>query len=388
MRKLIFMLLLGVFAACSKEDALTPTEVKNWYVITPTENMDEVDGMIYNLYEKYGKAVFYEDTIGSEDRGWKDENGNPKLYYEVLRLDYDMTELNDIVHKITYNPVDISTPEKKSAMLPLLKLLGEKLLSWVDGAEVFIPAILIVQDIERGKKPLYVHRGFGVLGFAMNGYEQSNPDSLFQRVFLHEVCYSALQEKLTTFHELVTGAFESGTSVSPAIAKECWGVNYETFVPSYTTWLTVNNMQSYMDMKILYQQKKEVALEWLERDDLSESERKKWENEVTLANNIIATMDKQLANYDEYKTNLERYCPENFGLLGLKSSKVSGKTVYYVPTKEEDFSAYLDALLDYDDAEFREKYKGYPVVEARYVLMKYVLQNAGFDLEKIKSGMK
>ena len=155
MKKLIYILLIGVFAACSKEeDALTPTEVKNWYVITPTENMDEVDEAIYNLYEKYDKAVFYKDTIGSEDRGWKDENGDPKPYYEVLRLSYDMTELDNIQTKITYNLVDVSTPESKNAMLPLLTLMDEKLFSWIDGAEVFVPAILIVQDMERSKKPL------------------------------------------------------------------------------------------------------------------------------------------------------------------------------------------------------------------------------------------
>ena len=46
MRKLIYILLIGVFIACSEEETLTPMEVKNWYVITPTENMDEVDDMI------------------------------------------------------------------------------------------------------------------------------------------------------------------------------------------------------------------------------------------------------------------------------------------------------------------------------------------------------
>ncbi|MCQ4872969.1 hypothetical protein [Butyricimonas paravirosa] len=386
MKRLIYILLLGVFAACSEEDTLTPTEVKNWYVITPTENMDEVDEMIYNLYEKYGKAVFYRDTIGSEDRGWKDENGDPKLYYEVLRLDYDMTEVLNIQTRITYNPVDVSTPESKAAMMPLLKLLDEKLLAWIDGANVFVPAILVVQDMERSKKPLYVYRGFGVLGFALNGYEQPSADSLFQRIFLHEVCYSALQESLSSFHTIVTDAFESGTSVSPAIAKECWGVNYETFVPSYASWVSsVANMQSYADMKLIYQQKKEVALEWLERDDLPESERKKWENEVTLANNIITAMDKQLGNYDEYKANIEQYRPENFGLLSLKKVKETSKTSYYVPTEEEDFAAYLDAVLNYDKEEFMEMYKDFPYVQARYTLMQYVLENAGFDVERIKS---
>lgn len=389
MRKLIYMLLLGVFAACSKEDALTPSVVKNWYVITPTENMDEVDGLIYSLYDKYGKAVFYEDTIGSEDRGWKDENGNPKPYYEVLRLDYDMTELNDIVHKITYNSVDISTPEKKNAMLPLLKLMDEKLLPWVDGAEVFIPAILIVQDMERSQKPLYVHRGFGVLGFALNGYEQPNPDSLFQRVFLHEVCYSALSERLTTFHELVTGAFESGTSVSPVIAKDCWGLNYATFVSSYADWvISVNNMQTYADMKVMYQKQKDDALEKLKDPNLSAEERKQLESKVSSANMLINFADSKLGGYDEYMANLAQYGPESFGLLSLKRGKVDDRTVFYIPTKEEDFAAYLDALLDYNDLEFREKYKDFPTVVARYVLMKYVLEEVGFDLGKIKSGMK
>ena len=53
------------------------------------------------------------------------------------------------------------------------------------------------------------------------------------------------------------------------------GVNYETFVPSYADrLLKVNNMQSYYDMKVLYMGKKEEALAQLERDDLTETERK------------------------------------------------------------------------------------------------------------------
>lgn len=388
MRKLIYILLLGVLVACAKEDSLTPSEVKNWYVITPTENMDEVDDMIYRLYEKYNLAIFYKDTIGSEDRGWKDENGDTKLYYEVLRLDYDMTEIANVQTKVTYNKVDATDPESKAAMLPLLELMDEKLLSWIDGVNVFIPAILIVQDMVKAKSPMYVYRGFGVLGFALNGYEQSNPDSLFQRTFLHEICYGALQNSLTSFQSVVTKALEN-TAASPAVAKECWGVNYETFVPSYVDRLSkVNSMQSYYDMKALYTEKKEAALTQLERDDLTEEERKKFENEVTLANNVIAAMDKQLDSYDEYKAYVEQNCPENFGLLTLSTYKSDGKTFYNVPKAEDDFAAYLDAVLDYDKEEFMEKYKAYPYVQARYTLMEYVLKEAGFDLERIKTDIK
>lgn len=73
MRKLIYILLIGVFIACSGEETLTPMEVKNWYVITPTENMDEVDDMIYRLYEKYDLAIF--TRIRS---GWRIGDGKMK----------------------------------------------------------------------------------------------------------------------------------------------------------------------------------------------------------------------------------------------------------------------------------------------------------------------
>lgn len=386
MKRFICILLLGMFLACSEEDALTPTEVKDWYVITPTENMDEVDEAIYHLYEKYNKAVFYKDTIGSEDRGWKDENGNPKLYYEVLRLSYDMTESNNIQTKITYTPVDVSTLESKKAMLPLLELMDEKLFAWIEGADVHVPAVLIVQDMERAKKPLYVYRGFGVLGFALNCFEQKNADSLIQRTFLHEVCYVALQENLSTYQDIVINAFENNTSASAAVAKECWGVNYETFVPSYVSWLTsVNNLQVYANMKLQYEQQKEEALEQLKNENLTEAERKKWETKLSSAEMMLTFVEGKLGNYDEYKANLELYCPENFGLLGLTQGKVGDKLAYFVPTAVEDFAAYLDAMLDYSEEEFKAKYEKYPLVQARYILVQHVLKNAGFDIQRIRS---
>ena len=72
-------------------------------------------------------------------------------------------------------------------------------------------------------------------------------------------------------------------------------------------------------------------------------------------------------------------------MLSLKKVKETSKTSYYVPTEEEDFAAYLDAVLNYDKEEFMEMYKDFPYVQARYTLMQYVLENAGFDVERIKS---
>ena len=76
------------------------------------------------------------------------------------------------------------------------------------------------------------------------------------------------------------------------------------------------------------------------------------------------------------------------GSIKIKKYKSDGKTYYNVPTAENDFAAYLDAVLDYDKEEFMKKYEAYPYVQARYTLMEYVLKGAGFDLERIRADIK
>ena len=48
---------------------LRPTEVKNWFEIVAKENIDVVDQKIYDIWKGYEIGVFYNDTLGQEDRG-------------------------------------------------------------------------------------------------------------------------------------------------------------------------------------------------------------------------------------------------------------------------------------------------------------------------------
>ena len=69
MRKLLlYSLGLLFFISCSDETELTPTEVKNWFEIIEKENMDGVDQKIYDIWRAYEIGVFYNDTLGREDR--------------------------------------------------------------------------------------------------------------------------------------------------------------------------------------------------------------------------------------------------------------------------------------------------------------------------------
>ena len=65
MKKLILLytMMLFLFGACSDEDTLTPTGIKNWFEIVEKENMDVVDQKIYDIYKKFGVGIFYNDTL-------------------------------------------------------------------------------------------------------------------------------------------------------------------------------------------------------------------------------------------------------------------------------------------------------------------------------------
>lgn len=397
MKTWILILAMALLAACAKEDDLTPSETKNWYVITPTDNMDEVDQKIYDLYTKYNVAVFYKDTIGSEDRGWKDENGDPKLYYEVLNLGYDISVSTNVIgNSFKSSPLDVSTPEKKERMLPLLELMDKTLLSWIENAEVFIPAILIVEDMRKSYTttsegyPQYVYRGMSALGFAIESYEQHSPDSLIQRTFLQQVCYGALQDELTTFQLLATSALE-GVGIAKDNASKCWGMKVDDLVSGYSH--ARSNLALIEKNKAAYEeyvsQLAEID-EALQDETLTEEERAVLESKRTVTQSLIDTykdiLESQQENYEEYKATVTAYDPRNFGFIDYTEG--SQGSTWYFPTEEEDFNAYLECLWEYDENEFEELYKDYINVYGRYMLTKQTLEGLGFDVAQIKADLE
>ena len=73
-----------------KEDDVMPSyQDENWWVNKDNPN-SVLDHAIYQAYELYGVPIFYNDTIGSQDRG-TDAFGRPNIYYEVIKLNYTIT---------------------------------------------------------------------------------------------------------------------------------------------------------------------------------------------------------------------------------------------------------------------------------------------------------
>lgn len=82
-----------ILAACSEDDFSEPLSVdKNWFVIQDDPN-DELQHLTYEVYKNTGIPIFYNDTIGREERG-TDAYGNPIIHYEILDPTYTLTSAN------------------------------------------------------------------------------------------------------------------------------------------------------------------------------------------------------------------------------------------------------------------------------------------------------
>lgn len=74
--------------SCGDDDNLSPSDLDgDWYVLTDSE--DPLDHLRYTVYQTYGIPVFYNDTIGSQNRG-NDYAGEAIIYYEVLNPNYSI----------------------------------------------------------------------------------------------------------------------------------------------------------------------------------------------------------------------------------------------------------------------------------------------------------
>lgn len=79
------LLVIAFFASCNSDDDLKPSNLEqNWFVIEDSD--DPVDHLVYLFYERTGIPVFYNDTIGVQER--VDVFGNTYTHYTLLLTEY------------------------------------------------------------------------------------------------------------------------------------------------------------------------------------------------------------------------------------------------------------------------------------------------------------
>lgn len=94
MKKIFYTIVLictSFFISCdnNENDVIYTLQDENWWVNKDNPN-SVLDHTIFQAFEQYGVPIFYNDTIGSQDRG-TDAFGRPNIYYEVIKLNYTIT---------------------------------------------------------------------------------------------------------------------------------------------------------------------------------------------------------------------------------------------------------------------------------------------------------
>ena len=373
MRKLLlYSLGLLFFTSCSDEAELRPTEVKNWFEIVAKENIDVVDQKIYDIWKGYEIGVFYNDTLGREDRGRRDSVGNIVYHYEVLDLSYNMTT-SSYTNRVTWTPVDVSTGTGKARLLPLLDFLDASLLPFVKSAEVHIPAIMITETFYVSNSAKKVYRGFNFLGISLADFaNNAESKKLYRAEFVNQTCAKKIENLVDPFYEVAEVALAAYSS-SP------WGSSYygnsSAMFPFYSEVQTnieyIENYQQDMDsLRIL---KAELDIR-VGNGELTEDD-----PEYVRCINEIAVREAAKTNETTWRNEYARCRPEAYGILVLNS--------YWMPSKEADLDSYMAAVFTYSLEEFKGLYTGFPFVIERFRLLKNILEEAGFDVDAVRESM-
>lgn len=114
MKKILYFFLpLLLICSCQKDEILDSEQLQmdNLYTITDDPN-DSIQHRVYEIYEKYGVPVYFNDTIG-QVLVTTDVNGQPYYRYETLDLGWDFDSYENLTYQFDY----ITDPGRKMELL-------------------------------------------------------------------------------------------------------------------------------------------------------------------------------------------------------------------------------------------------------------------------------
>lgn len=132
---IILVCSLCLLAGCSKEAPNPAYEPTNWFELKDNPN-DELQHLAYQVYNSTGIPIFYNDTIGSEERSTPN-GGKPYTYYEILKGGYTLTATANLSYGIPANRNNIKSG---------IELLRDRVIPLIP-KEIHVPSFLLVDTI-------------------------------------------------------------------------------------------------------------------------------------------------------------------------------------------------------------------------------------------------
>jgi len=154
---IITLTLLIFCTSCQKEKVTNfPDYDKNWFVLEDNPS-DPADHAAYLFYKEYGIPVFYNDTIGVQER--VDVWGHKYTHYELLSLNYSMGGMASSTSSPTISSLTYCSKQSAPSAIRYLK---ENIMPLIPSA-IHIHSILLVESMNSQSFGNYAFKGLNTL---------------------------------------------------------------------------------------------------------------------------------------------------------------------------------------------------------------------------------
>lgn len=341
---LFFSLISLLTWSCGDDEGnLSPSGLeKKWFVLEDSD--DPIDHLRYEIFKSTGIPIYYNDTIGSEQRNAP--GIGEYTYYEVLQVFYSPGNVTPGPSVARY-----ALPKNKNNLESILVFLRDEVIPEIPEG-TYLPSILIVDTLITPSGDSLAYKGLNttVVGQAHR-----------------------FDEMPQTEKDLMKGSFLASSITSALLLKEAEWLEENFYAQTYN--LNPDN-KNYLyntgtTMYAVYR---------------------------AFANWPTTNIPPKVEAYQQTLGLL--------GFIGPKEKPRTGaaERMWYVPTKDQDVQQYCQAILAYSEEEFMQLYGSkivqrpddtttpdidesgeelldFPTVKAKYYVMKAKLEEYGFTFE-------
>lgn len=360
MKKILYALAIcGLLVGCGEDELTNSIDFSSPYVITDNPS-DPIQHRCYEIYQKYGVSVFFNDTIQTTLTG-SDHKGNPIYQYETLDLNWDFTSHDG--RTVTYKYDYLTRQEDKENALRFVdSYLSVASKSMRPFSILLTDTIRKVTSSEVNVKNVYLSN-FRLLAMArLRSYTDTQIDSLS-----HAIIRNTVTEKIKLNTTLTARFWEISSKSNwyglTWIGSEGLGVTSEYFQDgNKNPGLSPNHIWD---------------------DDAYENSCESYQ---------LSKYNVQYGGWTEEKFEAAREeiisTIGQFGFISGADDVTSGSTTAAMghlksPSKSEDLNFYIETILELSESEFKARYGGSSLVMKKYnILATYITETLEIDLNK------
>lgn len=342
MKKYISLLCLAFLALAScddSEDALqNKIDFSSPYVITDDPD-DPVQHHRYQIYEKYGVPVFFNDTVSSKYIG-QDHSNKPIYQYETLDFNWSFNSNNKT--SVTYLYKYLEDPAEQEIALCFVDEFLKEVSEPMRPFSIFLPKTLKISSTTQGTSEPDFWVGFRTL--IVPGTDEIFEEDIPK--FTSNILKEMVKDRVVN-NSTVSDAFGAVSSVNNYYGKlwvdelKCvWGVEHRA-----TTWKPEELF------------KRNAHLQY-----------------INAYNPVVTTLEE----FEAERTLIFQQIGQFGFICGYYEKSLSHSTSPH--NVQEDLKYYLDQMMALGSARFEERYCTPPLVQEKYeILRDYINETLGVE---------